>query len=543
MPIAKIQAPDGRIITLEVPQGATQDQIIAHLQQNPPEVPDLNTRPQLQMEEPSLANKLAGGLENVSSFISGAAAEPVAGVAGLLASATPFADEGAGARTVENVREALTTQPKTESGVQQQQAVGETLAPVAEKLSQVERFLGEKTLETTDSPFLASLAHTLPTAALEALGLKGGKAFKRLDGTPTKRQVRTAIVESAPEVKQLKSVARGIYDEIDSSGVRIKKESVNKLVDSIEKITKRKGLDARTTKQAAGALDVLKGSKGIDQTLTELDTLRNVANNVAKSVDKVESSLGNTMISKIDEFLDNAKPIDFIGGKGTSTAKKFKAARGLWGRAARADVIEEAITKGSSRASGAEAGIRNELNRILNSKKQSKFFPKPELDAMRKVVDGNFAQNFTKMIGKLGMSVDRAPNVFQSIFAGGGLGAVVGGGAGAVAVPLIGTVSKQIAKTLTTGKARFLNKMSRAGNNADKITKAYLTTVPKAKRSVKDLADLLSDPELDLSVLEDVANRTIQDALDLAKGQRQLRLANAAALGATAQQLGDDNGE
>jgi len=102
--------------------------------------------------DPSFGQQALGALENVGSLISGAVAEPVAGLAGIAQSINPFADEGAGARAVEATREALTIKPSTEAGQAQQQAIGETLAPVGQALSSAEKFLGENTLELTGSP-------------------------------------------------------------------------------------------------------------------------------------------------------------------------------------------------------------------------------------------------------------------------------------------------------------------------------------------------------------------------------------------------------
>lgn len=514
----------------------------------PPTIPqeELDARTPLEQAGSTVGETVGGTLENLGSFASGMVAEPIAGIAGIAQSLNPFAEEGAGKEAVKATRDLLTTKPKTLSGKRQQSGLGETLRPVGEAIKGTQEFLGDKAFEVTGSPAISAAAETLPIAALELLGLKGSKRFTSgITKQPTKRAVRTAVVESAPEVAKLKDTARQVFKEIDDSGVRIKQQAFDKLIDGIEKQTKRAGLSSRVTKQAAGALAELKKSKGVSQTLTEVDTLRNIAKGVAKSTDKVEASLGNVMINNLDDFLNNAKRSDFVGGSQSAaqTAKQFKAARGLWGRAARAETIDEAIKVGTGRASGAESGIRNELNRILNSKKKAQFFPKSELAAMRKVVEGNFSQNLTRLIGKLGMSLDRAPGTFQALVASGsaGLGGALGLGAGGLAIPVIGTISKKIAKGLTTGKAEFLSTMSKAGTDAEKIAKAYLSVVPKAKRSVSDLADLLSDPKIDLTTLETIATRTIQDAMELAKGKQQLNLAAAAAAGATPQALNEGN--
>ena len=490
-------------------------------------------------DETSLGQKITGGFENLGSLVSGAIAEPIAGLAGLAQSINPFAEQGAGARAVEATREALTYQPRTEAGISQQQAIGETLAPVGEALSATEKFLGENTLELTGSPALAALAHSLPTAALEALGIKGSKRFTSTSKVPTKAAVKRAVIESAPEIEQIKLAASAVYKEIDDSGVTVKPDKFTSLVNDLEVKTRKAGIDTDVTPKAAGAMKRFRSELGSAKTLTDVDTLRKVAQGVAGQLDNTEKALGNIMITEIDDFLDTLKSSDLTKGTQTSadTGKKFKAARKLWGRARRSELIQDAITRGEDVAAGAEAGIRNEFNRILRNKKLSKFIPMDEQQAMRGVVKGDFIQNMTRLVGKVGLSVDRSPNVFSSIVAGGGLGQVIGGSTGALIVPIVGTVSKQIAKKLTTNKARFVEAITRAGTDGERIARAYLSAVPKAKRSVKDLADLLTDPKINIGDLELIANNTIQDALDLAKGRRAINLAFGTATGSLGQEI------
>lgn len=110
-----------------------------------------------------------GGAENLLSFLTGAIAEPISGYVGM----------AAGADAVGAIQKALTYQPRSESGKQIQEGVGEALAPVGEAITGTEDFLGESALEATGSPALAAAAATLPTAAMELLGLKGARKVKR----------------------------------------------------------------------------------------------------------------------------------------------------------------------------------------------------------------------------------------------------------------------------------------------------------------------------------------------------------------------------
>lgn len=495
----------------------------------------------------SIGEQFIGAAENVGSLIAGAVAGPISGLAGIAQSLNPLAEQGAGARAVELVGGAITdfAKPETPIGISQQESIAETLAPVGEIISSAESFLGDNTLRITGSPALAAIAHSLPTATMEFLGIKGSKQFTKAPNPPSKREIKKSIIESSPEVEIIKKAASAIYKEIDDSGVTVKQGKFKSLVSDMDKTTKKAGIDQDVTPKASGAMKRFKSELGEAKTLTDIDTLRKVAQGVANQLDSTESALGNTMINQIDDFMDTLKQNDLTGGfkAGANTGKKFKTARKLWGRARRSELIQDAITTGESRAAGAEAGIRNEFNRLLNNKKTSKFIPESEKKIIRALVKGDFKQNFTRLIGKVGLSIDRSPNVFGSIVAGGGLGSLIGGGAGAVLVPLVGTISKQIAQKLTRSKASFVKKMTLAGSDGEKIVKAYLTSVPKSKRNSSDLSDLLSDPNVNIDDLEFIANETVRDAIDLAKGKRAINLASGALSGSLTQEVNNQQGD
>jgi len=86
-------------------------------------------------------------VEPVLTIGSSAIAEPVAGIAGIAQSINPFADEGAGVRAVESTREALTYQPKTQSGAQAVQAIGAALRGESEPLRQYGVLLNDAALK------------------------------------------------------------------------------------------------------------------------------------------------------------------------------------------------------------------------------------------------------------------------------------------------------------------------------------------------------------------------------------------------------------
>ena len=132
-------------------------------------IPDEEPPPPAAPAEPTVGEQALGAGEAALAIGAGALAEPVAGIAGLATAA--FEGAEAGAEMVDEVREWLSYTPQTERGKEYVETVAGVMQPVAEYFTDVEESLGESTLEATGSPMLAAAAHSVPTAAMEALGL------------------------------------------------------------------------------------------------------------------------------------------------------------------------------------------------------------------------------------------------------------------------------------------------------------------------------------------------------------------------------------
>ena len=129
------------------------------------------------VQDPSFGEQIAGGLEAAATLGSSIVAEPLAGLAGIGAALNPLAEEGAGARRVKEVREALTFEPTLPGAQAALSRTAEAIQPAAEFLQQREKNLGEFAFEATGSPTAAAVATALPTALGELLGvasLRGG---------------------------------------------------------------------------------------------------------------------------------------------------------------------------------------------------------------------------------------------------------------------------------------------------------------------------------------------------------------------------------
>lgn len=140
---------------------------------------------------------VSGVLEPAAAIGSAIVAEPVAGLAGIGAAIAGGPE--AGAEAVQRTQEALTFQPKTATGQSAIQAIGETLQPLADVFEEAQTTAGDIGFQIA-GPLGGAIGATLPTAALEALGLIGVK--KAATVAPiNKRATATAAVNSVEDVE------------------------------------------------------------------------------------------------------------------------------------------------------------------------------------------------------------------------------------------------------------------------------------------------------------------------------------------------------
>jgi len=173
-----------------------------------------------------------GKLEAEATALSGAAIEPVAGLAGL-ASLPVVGPEKAG-EMISDIREAGTYQPRTVAGAAalQQAAENPVLQYATEELKGMETGLGELGYEAA-GPVGGTIGATIPAAVMEIFGLKGLRSIRQgtrlLDeaGQPTKA-LRKALDKQGLIYEDLTPEARAsippIADSSLGSGANLPKD-------------------------------------------------------------------------------------------------------------------------------------------------------------------------------------------------------------------------------------------------------------------------------------------------------------------------------
>jgi len=495
-----------------------------------------------------LGAEALGGLDVAKTVITSAVAEPIAGLAGLISS--PFVSQDQAIKNISAVREFITLEPSTEEGQRNLKVVGELvskgvelanipasgLVGIAELISgqgieqateSVRRVqqkglssvLGQRTLDATGSPELAAVAHALPTAALEALGVKGLRSTK-LANEKLSGNVATAIQQAAPDIETIKAAKNKAYNDLDNLGVRVKSETFDSFADKLSDRLAKEGINPTLTPKSTAALKAIQDAKGTSKSLSELDTLRKIAKGAANDIDKTDARLGNIIINELDSGIDRLS--NEIGGK-------FREARGLAQRGFKSQDIADMLENATHTASGLENGLRIEARKILKNKKRRKGFTKDELSALKQIEQGTSMGNLSKFLGKFGVSENQATSMLgASIGAGGGgvigsaFGGPAGGVVGALTVPALGQIAKKTAQRITVNNTKMADGLIRAGRNAKEVTKVYLDNTPISERSVSDLTDLLMDPNLTGASLNSLIslspkNKVIADALFFVK--------------------------
>ena len=311
----------------------------------------------------------------------------------------------------------------------------------------------------------------------------------------------TGLNESAaPTVDQLKGRASELYKAIDDTGAVISQDAMASLSDDIAQSIKREGFNARIHPKLVGVLEEVAAAGEKPMSISEIDTLRRVAQSAARSIEPDEARLGRIAIEKIDDFLDRVPESAIQAGDASRIAPMLQEARGLWSQARKTELIQQAVEKAKNQASGFENGLRTQFRSLLNNPKKMRGFTEAEKDAIRMVVRGDTAENIAKAIGKFGFTEGQATSMLLGSLGIAG-GAAVGGPLGGVVVPAIGQLAKNQAAKLTERNARLAEMLTRSGSNGKKVVLSYYQNVPAKERSVEELTGLLLQQKVKLPEL------------------------------------------
>jgi len=295
--------------------------------------------------------------------------------------------------------------------------------------------------------------YSIPEAA--ATGLLLGGALSGL-GSIASRNVTPLSAAT------LRNQADDAYDTARQAGVRIGQTRVDDLARRVEQAADNFGIDPVLQPRATRALNRVQELIGRNVDLVELDTVRKVAQTAMRSQDPSDRAASAVIVSEIDNFVNRLRPNDVVAGNGREGIDAFNRARQLWGRQAKANVVDELIERASTRAgqfsgSGYENALRTEFRQLAMNRNRMRGFTEREQDAIRLVAEGGPLENAARYLGKL------APTGVVSGGISGSAGYAAGGPLGVAAMYGTGLAGRQAATSMTLGNAQRASELMRAG--------------------------------------------------------------------------------
>jgi hypothetical protein len=421
----KVQAPDGSIITVEGPDGASDDEVISQAQRLWSQEQQKTTQQQTPQQEPSLGDKLLRQLGLTARMGYEAFTAPAAAV--LEAGKTAYnlaVPEGSQLPSIyEAQNQALRSigvpEPQTmiERGVQ---AGGQAMlgtAGLARAAPNVPAVAGE-------------MSRQIPAAGVAGLtSVPAAEFTKEMTGSDlaaTLAGVGLGMITAGGTAKTIASIESGktplltpdqvrrraaqSYQRVNATGATVKPASVDKLVANIRQSLS----DARMVQ----GTDV---SKELNARITEieniakqnvldfntLERIRGIMNDLRIVKDPDIRRLGGVATGEIDNYLSSLSGKDLLAGsqKQLGTAvKELVSARKDWRNATRANVLEEALNTAEARALDPKASegelIRRGFINIAADNTKMKMFSKEEQNIIKSVASGGTTDKILSLLAR-----------------------------------------------------------------------------------------------------------------------------------------------
>ena len=323
-------------------------------------------------------------------------------------------------------------------------------------------------------------------------------------------KIANEFSKAVPTADDLRGAANPLYKKIDELKVKVKQEPLGRLYDNIAEEAKKQGINPVITPKANAVLKEIESLSQGQLSISEIDTMRKVANAAKISIEPSESNLGKMMVGKIDDFVDDLSA-SALTQQDENVNSLLREARGLWSKAKKTELINDAIEKAKNQASGFENGLRTQFRTMLNNKKIMKGFTEDEKKAIQKIVRGGKSENIARALGKFGFTEGQASSMLMGTLGIYG-GASVGGPLGGAIVPAVGQSFKSLAQSLTRKNVKLAEELIAAGPDGKKIAEAYIRSTPKSQRSTEELTALLLNQKASLAGIRNSDNKLISDA-------------------------------
>jgi hypothetical protein len=231
-------------------------------------------------------------------------------------------------------------------------------------------------------------------------GLLTGVATGTVAGTrPTKRG-------AVPTAAELASKSKANYDVLEKSGFELDNAQFNAHMGGMAaKLRASAGYDPRIMPNVEVALSNL--TSGNAKNVGELDTLRTIIGNAAKSGSAPERNAAKQLLDEFDTYVTSAPPSAVVAGD-TSAMKAWKDARADYAKMKKSELITDIIENAEIAKGTKEGSIASQLIALAKNDKKMRFFTAEEQDAIREAAKGGKIQSLLNVVGKFSPSTPAA---------------------------------------------------------------------------------------------------------------------------------------
>jgi hypothetical protein len=312
----------------------------------------------------------------------------------------------------------------------------------------------------------------------------------------------------APDTDDLRQMKNLAYNRFEQAGerVRVNPQSFDRLTAGLVAKMSRERLNEAShpetvalmrqlVKEVRGGQNVAAGNIGAQgpapMTLVDLEKLRGLAVDAARSQRPGDQRLALIVKDRIDEFLEKltTKDVDASGDAMTAISS-VKEARSLVSRMKKSEVLDDlldraGVDKFNMTQSGWVNAVQKEFRALAKNKKRMRQFSKEEQASIRRVATGGWSGWASSQLGKLAprgiVSASLTPVALSSLF-----GPAIGG----LLTPIFygaGLTGQRLATGIASRNLGEASHLIRAGQSAPQVPAAYVPPGVAAEAGALDM--------------------------------------------------------
>lgn len=370
MPIKRIKFDDGSIAQIEVPEGATNEQINAFVSQNMEQI-KAKARPQLQQREVYDSSNRPDRGSFLNPLLAGATFEFADEAMGAIAATyAKMHDLVTGKDSGVTYADAVESLRKDKEAFAERNPITSTALEITGGLTTgglgAYKTLGSQALKRTPE-FIQKAAPLMVAGAEGALygtgrgetmeerakfagtdaltSVFGGYILNRLGQklgqVVTAPQAKALIEKLTPtkDLPKIKAEAKKFYKDAEDAGVVIKPDVWDNFKTAFMNDLRSQGIDQAGYSRVAGALNLLE--KTGTPTYKDIEKIKRKLKTVRQAVDQDNRRVANTIAYGIDDFVENLQPSDVLAGRVQDLGSNLKQAKNLWSRKATTEMLDD----------------------------------------------------------------------------------------------------------------------------------------------------------------------------------------------------------